>query len=243
MIPRWCLVALVLCGAGPRSGYEDAQTETRAMQDDDAANPGFLWVRDGEASWSHVDGGAGKSCASCHGDIGAMRGVGARYPAFDPERDRIVTIEDRLNFCRVDRMGAEAFAWDDDRLLGLSALMGLQSRGLAMVVVPREPFFSEGAGLFRQRIGQFNVSCAQCHDDLAGQKLAGSVIPQGQPNGYPEYRLSWQGMGSLYRRVRNCMTGVRAEPFSAESRDYRSLAHYLGVRATGLTVETPGVRP
>ena len=92
-------------------------------------------------------------------------------------------------------------------------------------------------------MGQLNLSCAQCHDILAGQRLAGSVIPQGHPNGYPEYRLEWQGMGSLYRRLRNCMTGVRAEPFAPDSREAASLTLYLAVRARGLTVETPAVRP
>ena len=35
-----------------RSGYQDASPETRAMQDDDTANPAFLWVQQGEALWT-----------------------------------------------------------------------------------------------------------------------------------------------------------------------------------------------
>jgi sulfur-oxidizing protein SoxA len=37
-----------------RSGYEFIGRETRAMQDDDAANPGMLAVLDGEALWNRV---------------------------------------------------------------------------------------------------------------------------------------------------------------------------------------------
>ena len=45
---------LVLMGAGTqRSGYDDASPETRAMQDDDNANPAFLWVKQGETLWSN----------------------------------------------------------------------------------------------------------------------------------------------------------------------------------------------
>jgi len=69
------------------------------------------------------------------------------------------------------------------------------------------------------------------------------VIPQGQPNGYPEYRLEWQGMGSLYRRIRNCLVGVRAEPLDPDSPELVALEFYLGWRANGLNVETPAVRP
>lgn len=243
-LPALAAVALLLIGAGDRrSGYDDAGPETRAMQDDDAANPAFLWVKQGEALWSDPAGTSEKSCATCHGDVTALRGVATRYPAIDPKHDRPVTLEQRINFCRTDNMGAPAFAWDDDRLLSLSALVGLQSRGMALAAEPREPFLSEGAALFRERIGQFNLGCAHCHEERPGQSLGGSVIPQGHPNGYPEYRLGWQGMGSFYRRLRNCMVGVRAEPFPPDSREAAVLALFLAVRANGMRIETPAVRP
>jgi sulfur-oxidizing protein SoxA len=246
MTRRFALVlaALLLIGAGDRrSGYDDASPDTRAMQDDDAANPAFLWVKQGEALWSEPEGTAGKSCANCHGEVTTLRGVATHYPAVDPKRDRPVTLEQRINFCRTEHMGATAFSWDDDKLLSLSALVGLQSRGLPLAVEPREPFVAEGAALFRERMGQLNLSCAQCHEDRAGQSLGGSRIPQGHPNGYPEYRLEWQGMGSLYRRLRNCMVGVRAEPFQPDSREAAVLAFFLAVRANGMHIETPAVRP
>ena len=57
--------------------------ETRAMQEDDAANPGMLWVL--RARPCGPAGRAGpRSCADCHGDArNSMKGVAARYPAFD----------------------------------------------------------------------------------------------------------------------------------------------------------------
>jgi len=238
------VTALLLIGAGDRrSGYDDASPDTRAMQDDDAANPAFLWVQQGESLWPEPTGSAGKSCATCHGAVTTLRGAAAHYPAYDPKRGRLMTLEQRINVCRSEHMGAPEFAWDDDKLLSLSALVGLQSRGMTMAAEPREPFLSEGASLFRERMGQLNLSCAQCHEDRAGQSLGGSVIPQGHPNGYPEYRLEWQGMGSLYRRLRNCMVGVRAEPFGPDSREAAALALFLTVRANGMWIETPAVRP
>lgn len=238
------VAAMLLISAGyRRSGYDDASPETRAMQDDDAANPAFLWVKQGESLWSEPAGAAGKSCATCHGDVASLRGIAARYPAFDAKRDRPVTLEQRINVCRTEHMNAPAFGWNDDELLSLSALVGLQSRGMALAAEPREPFLSEGAALFRQRMGQLNLSCAQCHEDRSGLRLAGSLIPQGHPNGYPEYRLEWQGMGSFYRRLRNCMIGVRAEPFPPDSREAAALALFLAVRANGMRIETPAVRP
>jgi hypothetical protein len=45
------------------------------------------------------------------------------------------------------------------------------------------------------------------------------VIPQAHPTGYPIYRLEWQGLGSLQRRLRGCMSGVRAEPYPYDAQE------------------------
>ena len=65
-----------------RSGYSFMSPDTRAIQDDDTANPGMLWVLDGEVLWKTKIGKAGKACADCHDDaLITMKGVAARYPA------------------------------------------------------------------------------------------------------------------------------------------------------------------
>ena len=51
-----------------------------------------------------------------------------------------------------------------------------------------------------QREGQLNLACTNCHDDNFDKRLAGAPITQGQPTGYPLYRLEWQTLGSLERR-------------------------------------------
>ena len=248
MIRRVALAALLLMAAGEtHSGYQDASPEIRAMQDDDASNPGFLWVQQGETLWNERAGSAGRSCADCHGAAPVvMRGVAARYPEFDAHLGRPVTLTQRIEQCRVERQGAEPLSPDSDEMLGLSAYVALQSRGMPMNVAidgPARPFYDAGKALFEMRQGQFNLACAQCHDDRAGERLAGALIPQGHPNGYPEYRLEWQSMGSLERRIRDCMVGVRAEPFAADSLELVELELYLAARANGLKIETPAVRP
>jgi sulfur-oxidizing protein SoxA len=250
-----CLLLLMLLaaavvpeapGAAKRSGYDDAGPAVRAMQDDDTVNPGFLWVQQGEAMWAERVGDTGRSCADCHGTAASMRGVAARYPAYDARLDRPLTLEQRIAQCRTERQGAPAPGSESDELLAITAFVALQSRGLPTAVSidgPAQPFFEAGRRLFTTRQGQLNLACSHCHDTLAGQRLGGSLIPQGHPNGYPLYRLEWQGMGSLYRRLRNCLTGVRAEPYAAGALELVELELYLAWRAEGLPVEAPAVRP
>src|SRR5262245_7815993 len=228
-----------------KSGYDFMGRETRAMQDDDTANPGMLWVLDGETLWNRKAGTAGKSCADCHGDAAAsMKGVAARYPAFNPEHGRPVNLEQRINLCRADRQQATPLPYESKDLLALSAYVGRQSRGLPIEINEDErtkPFLEAGRAMFNQRQGQLNLSCAQCHDDNWDQKLAGAPIPQGHANGYPLYRLEWPALGSLQRRLRNCLFGMRTVTPALGAPEYVDLELFLMWRARGMPVETPAV--
>ena len=230
-----------------KSGYDFMGPDTRAMQDDDTTNPGMLWVLDGEALWKRKAGAANKSCAECHGDAGtSMKGVAARYPAFDAGRGRPIDLEQRVNICRADRQQATPLPFEGKELLALTAYIGRQSRGMPIEIGDDErtkPFLEAGRDLFNRRQGQLNLSCAQCHDDNWGQKLAGAPVPQGHATGYPLYRLEWQSLGSLQRRLRNCIVGMRAEPYAFGAPEYVDLELYLMWRARGMKVETPAVRP
>ena len=209
MIALLLLLLALPAQAQPRSGYADASPSIRAMQDDDAANPGFLWVEQGKSLWT------GAGCATCHGDVAKMRGVAATYPKFDTQRGVPVTLPQRINLCRSEHQSAPGFAEDSDEMLSLTALIGLQSRGMPVSIDtsgPAHTAYAAGEALFHRRQGQLNLSCANCHDDLAGHHLGGATIPQGQPNGYPIYRLEWQSLGSLERRLAQCVSGVRAAP-------------------------------
>jgi L-cysteine S-thiosulfotransferase len=233
--------------ADRKSGYEVMGREIRAMQDDDTANPGMLWVLDGEALWARKDGAVGKSCADCHGDAReSMKGVAARYPAFNGQHGRPIDLEQRINICRADRQQATPFAFESKELLALTAYVGRQSHGMPIDVADDErtrPFLQAGRDMFNLRQGQLNLSCAQCHDDNWGQKLAGAPIPQGQTTGYPLYRLEWQSLGSLQRRLRNCLFGMRAISYPFGAPENVDLELYLMWRARGMKLETPAVRP
>jgi sulfur-oxidizing protein SoxA len=245
------LVAAAASGESPpadrRSGYDFMSRETRAMQDDDTANPGMLWVLDGAAAWTRKTGAAARACADCHGDAAAsMKGVAARHPAFDAAQGRPLTLEQRINACRTDRQQAPALAWESRELLALTAFVARQSRGLPIAVAidsRTQPFLDAGRESWNRRQGQLNLSCRQCHDDNWGRQLAGNVIPQAHPTGYPIYRLEWQSLGSLQRRLRGCLTGIRAEPYPFGAPELVDLELFLMWRARGMPVEAPAVRP
>lgn len=239
-----------------RSGFLDMSPATQTMQRDDAQNPAMLWVQGGAQLWSRVQGSGNKSCASCHGAASSngafspvptsMQGIAARYPAMDALLGKPVNLSQRINLCRQRHQGLPALTSEHEDLLSLEAWLGYHSRGQA-ITQQQDPqlktWQTKGQQLYEQRIGQINLSCAQCHDQRAGLMLGGSVIPQGHATGYPTYRLEWQGLGSLARRLRGCMTGVRAQTYTAWSDEMTALEVYLASRAMGMPFEGPAVRP
>lgn len=219
--------------------------ENKAMQDDPLLNPAMFWVGDGETLWLQKLGPQNKSCSSCHGDVKkSMRGVATLYPKV--VKGKLQTVEGQINQCRTSAQSMPALAYESKDLLALTTLIAFQSKGMPIAVSKNssnQDFLQKGQKTFNERMGQLNLSCAQCHEDRAGLKLGGSYIPQGHPNAYPIYRLEWQTVGSLQRRLRNCMSGVRAQQFDYGSPEMAQLELFLMWRARGLPIESPGVRP
>jgi L-cysteine S-thiosulfotransferase len=241
------LIATEIPSAERRSGYTFMGPETQAMQDDDTVNPGMLGVLDGESLWNRKVGSAAKACADCHGDArNSMKGVAARYPAYDKALGRPVNLEQRVNLCRARHQEADPLPYEKRDLLALTAFVAEQSRG--MPVTPDstpelEPFVAKGREFFMHRQGQLNLGCTNCHDDNWDKHLAGSPVTQAMATGYPMYRLEWQSLGSLQRRLRNCINGMRTQNFDFGAPELVELELYLMSRARGMPIETPAVRP
>ena len=240
-----CFLSSATSFAARQSSYELMTPENKAMQDDPQANPAQFWVMDGQSLWREKAGKRNLACAACHGDgAQVMRGIAVQYPKM--VLGKLQTLEGQINQCRVSKQKAAPLAYESKELLALTVFIASQSKGMPIAVAEtpaNQASLSQGRQWFNTRMGQLNLSCAQCHEERAGFKLGGSVIPQAHPTGYPIYRLEWQSLGSLQRRLRNCMSGVRAKQFDYGSREMAQLELFLMWRARGMPLETPGVRP
>jgi L-cysteine S-thiosulfotransferase len=220
------LVALLITAsawAQPRSGHEYSSAEVRALQADDAQNPGMLWVDAGARLFA-------RECASCHA---SMKGVATRYPR---------VVDGKLVNLETMARHRTAYAYESDDLLGLTAFLSHESRGMPIGRDLTKDSVKSGETEYFRRRGQMNLACTHCHDANAGRKLGGETMSEGQPNGYPAYRLEWQKLGSLGRRLRACMYGVHAEMPEYGAQILLDLEAYLAWRGRGLPVESPAVR-
>jgi sulfur-oxidizing protein SoxA len=215
-----------------KAGSEFQGKDVQALQADAFANPGLLWVERGAALWK-------ERCGQCHGAGDSMRGVAVRYPRYVAQLGRVTDLEGRI-VAHVSALG-----WESPELLALSAFVADQSRGMAIVPDPSaeaRATLERGRTLYFERQGQLNMACTNCHDASWGHTLLAERISQGHPADWPAYRLEWQSLGSLSRRLRACYYGVRAEMPAFGSPDLVAIELYLAQRARGLPTNAPGVR-
>lgn len=226
------------------SGWLFRGDETRAMQLDDFDNPGMLFVEQAIDVWNTADGTEGKSCANCHEDPESMKGVRATMPKVNGD-GKLMAMENYINECRTERMGAEAWGWNDKPMVNMTALIASVSRGLPMNVAidgPAAPFYEQGKEMYYTRFGQLELSCANCHEENYGNMIRADHLSQGQINGFPAYRLKNAQLNSAHNRFKGCIRDTRAETFKEGSPEFLALELYVASRGNGLSVEGPTVR-
>lgn len=244
----WCLILMLGACSNERaapiisetpspiqSGYDFLTPETQALQDDDFSNPGLLWVEKGASIFS-------KDCTGCH-TVDSLKETATTFPKI--QDSQLINLESRINLCRTNHMNTTPLPYESDSLLSLTTFITHQAKSRTRSVSitgEAAKHYNSGRDYFFTRRGQFNLSCAQCHNGYAGQKLRGDTISQGHSNGFPAYRFEWETLGSLHRRIADCDRGIRAEPHELGAQTYIDLELYLAARSQGLAMETPAVR-
>lgn len=227
-----------------KSGYHYQSSAEQTLQDDAFANPGYLWIDEGEILFQ-------SSCTSCHtqnpqnSSTHNWRTAATRYPTYDKLLKRVINLEERINQCRTRHQSQPPYPWESQPLLALTAYVAHQAQGKPIAAAQHAADITSskrGETYYQQRKGQLNLACGHCHELNAGKMLRGDRLSQGLPTGYPAYKLEWQTLGSLQRRLRDCDAGVRAERWSYGTQVYVDVERYLKDRATGLVIETPAVR-
>ncbi|MEM1302465.1 MAG: sulfur oxidation c-type cytochrome SoxA [Pseudomonadota bacterium] len=224
------------------SGWRFRSPETQALEMDDFDNPGMVFVDQGIELFEQVDGTAAKSCASCH-EAEEFAGLRAKMPMV--KDGQLVSMEDLVNGCRTERMGAEPWKWSSTQMTGVTALIGLQSRGMPVNVSidgDAARYWEKGKELYYTRVGQLDMACANCHENYYGTMIRADHLSQGQINGFPTYRLKNARLNSSHGRFKGCMKNIRATPFKEGGDEFKALELYLASRGNGLSVETPSVR-
>ena len=228
------------------SGWHFRNDDTQAMQLDDFDNPGMLAVEAGIEAWDKVEGEAGKSCASCHGDAAeSMKGVRAVYPKWNEAAGEVRTLAQQINTCRTENLKAEPYKYTSPQMTAMEAMISSHSRGMPVNVQidgPAAETWAKGKEMYYTRFGQLELSCANCHEQNYGNMIRADHLSQGQINGFPTYRLKNARLNQTHDRFFGCIRDTRGESFTPGGPEFTALELYVASRGNGLSVEGPSVR-
>jgi sulfur-oxidizing protein SoxA len=188
----------------------------------------------------------GKTYASCFRNGGI--GIKQDYPYYDKATGKVVTLEAAINECRT-RNGEEPLKWEKGDIADISAYMAYTSRGKKIdVKIPADEgavaAYENGKFGFYAKRGQLNMSCADCHQYNAGNRVRADILSPalGHPTHFPVYRSKWGGLGTLHRRYVGCNKQVRAKPYEAQGVEYADLEYFETFMSNGLELNGPGAR-
>lgn len=228
------------------SGWRFRSDETQQLETDDFENPAMIAVDYAREIWDEPRGTSNSSCADCHGAVEeGMKGLRASMPKWNEAAGEPWALEDWINWSIEEHQGADPWKWESEEMLAMTSLISVQSRGMPVDVKtdgPMREWWEKGKELYYTRVGQLDMSCSNCHEDNYGNMIRADHLSQGQINGFPVYRLKWQGLGSIHRRFKGCMKNIRAEPYNRGSDEFTALELYVAWRGQGLSVEGASVR-
>jgi L-cysteine S-thiosulfotransferase len=217
-----------------RAGGTFTSTTIQAQQKDDDVNPGMLWVDQGRDIFA-------RDCVGCHA---APTGLARRLPRLKTDGS-VITLESEINRCQTERVKKAAHPIESQPLLSLATYLAFSSRGQAQLVaanVTQSAAWQRAHDAFTRVQGRLDFNCRSCHDQMYGKRVRNVTISQGYGSGYPAYRIEWQALGSLNRRLRACFFGMETSVPAASDPILADLELYLAWRAQGLPIEAPAVR-
>ena len=89
-------------------------------------------IEAGDALWNDNElSSNGTSCQTCH-QGGLSMTPAESFPHFVTMPDRVVSLDQMINFCMVTPMATKPFAWDDERLTALNAYYTYSISGAEM---------------------------------------------------------------------------------------------------------------
>lgn len=171
------------------------------------------------------------------------------YPFFDTKRGEIITLSVAINECLVAN---KEKPWNTKKgnMAKLQAYFASQTaeaeKKLDIKIPNKEASeaYKRGKIYYYSQRGYLKLSCASCHVQGAGQRVRNEKLSPllGQFTHFPVYRLKWQNLGTLERRMSGCIKDQGQVPPKDDSKEMRELLYFMAYMSNGMTIDGPDVR-
>ncbi len=171
------------------------------------------------------------------------------YPKFDDKTKQVVTLTGAINNCVV-KNGGKALGWKKGKVADIEAYFAAQAKEKGLKIDVKIPSkeaqkaYEAGKRYYYAQRGYIKLNCANCHVQGAGQRVRKENLSPllGHATHFPVYRLKWQGLGTLERRMGGCIKNMGQQPPKPNSADTRNLIYFLSYMSNGMKIDGPDVR-
>ena len=187
----------------------------------------------------------GKSLKSCFPDPA----IAGDYPKFDDKKGEVVTLSSAINDCLIAN-GEKPWNMKKGKITKVEAYFAAQSKEAGKKVniqinsKAAAEAYERGKKEYYTQRGYLQLSCANCHVQGAGQRVRREYLSPliGHSTHFPVYRLKWQGLGTLERRLGGCEKNQGENPHKPNSQWAKELLYFMAYMSNGLPVDGPDIR-
>ncbi len=256
------LVSLtVLAGAAVAQSATNDIAKYREMIAD--GNPSELYEAAGEDLWKKAMGPKNATLEKC--DLGkgpgVVKGAAAELPRYFKDTNKVQDLESRIITCMEKLQGYDpkeiiSAGFEKGKRKDVEAVVAYvvtHSKGMKINVPNKHPkekeMYAMGEKAFYFQGGPMDFSCASCHGEdgkrIRLQDLPNITTQKGAALGFgywPAYRVSSGNFWTMQRRLNDCYRQQRfPEPIYISDVTI-ALSVYMGVKANGGEMNTPGLK-
>jgi len=224
---------------------DDPEKRPKPVEDRDGldpfVNPAAERIEPGQALFN-------KSCISCHADPAtAFKRWAVEMPKWEPRLKKVLGAEEFIYRHAKATTGADYLMQsvaNTDLSIFLHTLANGEPIKIDLSAPGAQAAFDRGDALSKLKIGQFNFSCIDCHQQAANKWLRGQWLgePRGQFDHFPVWRTSRNEIWDIRKRFEWCNVQVRADELPPDAIEYGELELYLRKMNEGLKLAAPNIR-
>ena len=226
---------------GTYSYSKDAKSQYEALKE---MPPYESDIETGEALYNKKFAN-GNSFATCFPDPAVTN----MYPYFDEKKKDVVTLTSAVNDCLRDNGEKE---WDTKKgdIANLQAYLvnatteAGKKFDIKIQSEAAKKAYENGKEFYYTQRGYLKMSCATCHIQGAGQRVRNEKLSPlvGQITQFPVYRLKWESLGTIERRLSGCIVDQGQVAPKDESTQMKELIYFIAYISNGMAIDGPDIR-
>ena len=175
--------------------------------------------------------------------------IAGDYPKFDDKKGKVVTLTAAINDC-LKANGQKPWNMKKGKMADLEAYFAAKSKEAGKKVniqinsKAAAEAYERGKKIYYSQRGYLKLSCATCHVQGAGQRVRREYLSPllGHMTHFPVYRLKWQGLGTMERRIGGCEKNQGEKPHKPGTPWVAEMIYFMAYMSNGLPVDGPDIR-